>query len=192
MIQILREGSPARKALDKIQAQIRDMKLAITNTERADLPPVEVRQALMQAFEAAEYRDVPSDGFQRFQLFDGGAQQLPDRHHVVKLEGAAASIIREGLTLSDLSYIFGRDRIVDLLMERFASMAQRAPGLPADERTEKLRALRAQLEQLEREEEFATLELESAGHTILRREDVSLPILFDVWDRFQAGEEVQQ
>jgi len=168
-VEILREGSAARKVLDGLQGQILKTHQAIRATELVLLSADETRARLRSALQSEVYMRTPENYFAGFQQPDGRA------------------VLPTQTDFAMLLHVFGVDPVLDLLMKRLTDASKGKPdGLPAVERAEKLRELRAQLDRLEISEELETLHLEEAGNVILRRREARPEILFQVWAELPA------
>lgn len=166
--QLTRDGAPARKALDKIRCEITKTHKLIRDTTSAEIPLDEVKIRLRAAIDAAMYNLTPELPFEEFAQ-DGAIAGRP-------------AMLPVDLRLSDLAYLLGPEKIVDLIADRLAARGSEA-GLPAVQRADRLTELRKELDKLERAEEVEILQLEAAGHTILRREDARPDLLFDIWGK---------
>jgi hypothetical protein len=166
--QVLRPGAPARKTLDACQAQIVTLSGEISAVERAPLAYEDVKLKLVGLIEGEHN--------------PGG----------VRLENQLIANPQYHSPLPPVSWrvlavlLGGAERVVEQIMQTTIIPHCKEPGLPRAKRMEKLDELRAKLRRLEISEETETLRLESAGYVILRRPDVNLEVLLELW-----GEQTQ-
>lgn len=164
---ILKAGMRERAALDKLESQLAGVMAEMERIAKERVPHEETRERLKRAIERDVYRRVPEGYFNSFQNAD-------ERYT------GGESGDRGFITLGDLAYLIGVDTLLDMMMTRIKANGE-SVGLPASERAKKLQELRGQLHELERKVEFEVLRLEEAGHTILRRRDADVAVLFEVW-----------
>jgi len=171
LIRILEEGAAERKSLDKVQREVREGHSAIRELEGMPVHMDETREQLLAATKDAVYQTVPQDVYGRFR-YVGPDKRLPI-----------------GITFSDLAFLFGEEFLVNAIVKRLEANGQ-AAGIRSEERAAKIKALRAKLDNLERAEELAILQLEDAGHVVLRREDARPDLLLEIWGGHETAKAV--
>lgn len=162
---VARRAAVDRAALDKIQAEILQTSREVEAVHRAPRHVEDIREALLEAVQAATYRYAPDATFGPF----------------LNSNPASPAQLPVNVTFADLVYLFGADHIADLVIERLGLKKAVDGALRASERQQKLAAHRARLDELERAEELEILRLEAAGLQIVRRAQARPELLLAVW-----------
>jgi hypothetical protein len=164
-MEILHTGSPERKALDTLQAEIAALAKSIDQVARAGLPMDETRDAVRRAIEG----QMKSPGATSFGRFASPPEAFPH-----------APRIMPELNWSTVIALLGEKMVVDRICDAIEASTA-APGLPRAARQAKLGELRTRLLKLERAEEREILQLEDAGHVVLRRVDADVGLVLAIW-----------
>lgn len=172
-LNILRSGTAARKKLDVLQQRVFDLAAEIDVVRRASLALEDARRNLIREIEHAP----DADGFG----FTGAAS--PYRQHA----GALPPVTWTGLSM----VLFGGDagKLADAIIKNIFPRHGYVPGLPEAEREAHIEKLRADLYKAEVAEETEVIALGRAGHLIIRRPDVDLKALLEVWSAIGASAE---
>lgn len=173
MTRVLVAGDPQRRKLDGIVAKIAALDEQIAAIEKAPLPLDEVRQQF--ANEVARLIQAPKGGSGwRWLFYPDGRRDpsfRPDRltpHSIDHLIGQALQAVGQEHAVENLIACYMPDDY--------------APGLPAKERATKIAELRAQRRKLEIDEEREADRIErETGTVVLRRDDVDIDVLLQVW-----------
>jgi len=167
-MEILRAGATQRRKLDGLESRLLAIADEIAKTESVLFPAEMAREGLRRALETMMH-DHPSSLAEGF--------QSPIEAPSLRVKG--------GLQWWDLANEFGIDFVLDRFMKR-AVTGDRV-GLPPAQRAKRIEELRAETLAIERAIEIEALALEAAGHTVLRRADADLSVLFEVWAGLEAA-----
>jgi hypothetical protein len=174
-MEILQKGGPARAKLDSIEARITE----ITEELRA----TEVRPPAIDEVIESIRRDLGSGSMLWRTVFQE-VMKYTSRDREVRAEAPHSLLVP--ITLFDLATLLGEGEFLKRLQPIIASRLGDA-AMPSAKRAERIAALQKEARQLAAEAELETMTLERAGHYVLRREDVDLPTLFEVWARQDAA-----
>jgi hypothetical protein len=167
---ILREGTPARKKLDALELRAKDLRGKISFVADAPRPVDEVLEEVRRSLQLAS-ENCAGDSVIR------SIRGHLSPHREFRGE-ASIALTKQPLTLLDMFALIGGD---DLCKRLRPCLAHDHPGMPAAERAAELENLRAQLKAAEVDAECEALRLEKEGHTVLRCEDADPAVLFEVW-----------
>lgn len=166
IFQMLKPGEPESASLDSFRQKIAELKESLASVESRPRTQGETRGRILRTIEESMKLHDPLTGWAGFSSFN---------------EFAPASL-PDPVSFADLAYLLGAETLADAVMSRLqASPPPGGPGITAAERAKKLAALQSDLDAAEADEEVEILALESAGYTVLRREDARPEILFAVW-----------
>jgi hypothetical protein len=165
---ILREGSPERKTLDKLRSDIGATKAELEKINAAPATDAETRERFRNALEAALQNGIPGYSYEAFR-YDFRAS-LPSP-----------------ITWADLCYVYGMDGVLDLLMGAVSRHAREPQGLPAADRAARVAELQAHIKKLERKAEIEICALEDRGYNVLRDEHADVQMMLEVWARIGAS-----
>lgn len=169
MVELLNTGDPRRRKLDELQKKIGEIDTEIASIENAPLTADDIRARVAAAVDR-ELETHPHAGLRAF--------ALPGHEAGLFTPPAAYSPL---VNLATLAIVCGRDSLVDNIV-RHATAAPYAPaGLPLAERAPRIEALKAKRRALERAEETEALRLEAQGAVVVRREDVDVELLLQLW-----------
>jgi hypothetical protein len=157
-MKILRPGEKPRAKLDKLQTEFAQTTKELESLEHAPRSIEEARARLASALERSTERAAYA--FESVLAPDERNVELPAQ-----------------MTLGELAYLQGTEAFIDCVMQRIAGKA----GMPAEQRTARLAALKEKLRALQVAEEQEVLDLERRDHTVLRRSDADVAILLEVW-----------
>ena len=167
-----RVAASDRSKLEKLQAAILEASQEIEAVRRAPRHVDDIREALLVAAKSAVHRYAPEATFEAF--LPGGTALLP-----------------ENFTFAHFVYLFGAEHLADLSIERLGANAVQG-ALRASERKQKLEALQARTDELERAEETEILRLEAEGLQIIRRPQARPELLLTVWESYTAKTEQEE
>lgn len=167
-------GDKRRSDLDAIQARIDALV-----SERSDL-----MSAPRPLTEAREILDREASGHSSLAYRARGALLTRDRGAPEAIQPSNA------LTLLDLQWLFGRDFILDKMVDALSTVAEAKPaGISAAEFSQQAAAIDQQLRDLYVQEEREVLRLYDVGVKALRRENADASVIFATWKQEQAHEE---
>lgn len=176
IFQAIKPGDPEGARLDACRQKIAELKGSFAAIEARPRTKDETRARILRTIERDREHGDPLTAWTAFSSFS---------------EFAGAHLPQPFLTFQDLAFLLGPEKLADAVMARLQeSPPPGGPGISAAERGKKLAALQSDLDAAESDEEREILQLESAGHTVLRREDARPEILFRVWSEQAETEEV--
>ena len=179
---VLREGAPARKALDAKRSEIAAKSDAIDATIRAEAADVDLLENCRRGVRAEIEKsraELTLEQFRRGNAFLA-AMDFPGMARY-------QNTVMPDLSWGVLFCLLGEERATQAVFDAAKRGAKEAPGLPNAAREAKIAELREQLKKLERSEELEILRLEAGGFFVLRREDITPAILFEVWQGYNEA-----
>jgi hypothetical protein len=171
-MEITRRGTPARKRLDALEQQIAALRRELRSIVEANWPIDEVLQKVRRDLDAQVAHSPIFADLSYYKLSDGEEM----------IGSEAKRALNRPLTIIELSVLIGRDELLKRLRPILAS-GSGPEGLPADARAARVKELKEQISTAEAQCELEVLALEQAGHNVLRRDDVDVGVLLDVWAR---------
>lgn len=183
-MKILRNGTPASKGLEKLRAEIAGYKAGISATLAAPCSIDAAVQKLRVALEQIQSADNPFDGFEQFACSQNGGASLPTPQASARTtvigDGAVTSVRIPSNAL--MFALFGTDEIVARMRPGLEKKIG-SSGLSDKQRADALQDLRTKLRKAEIAEEIEALKAEADGFVVLRRSDVDVNVLLEVWEK---------
>lgn len=161
--------------LNKLHSQILDKKKEILDVRNARITAEELRSKMLKVAQDEIVRSGADVCFENFSASDPRLGFIPSEFR-----------------LGHVFWLMGAERFADVVAEKISQDTSQPQGLPHAERLKEINRLTDELQMLERAEELEVIRLESLGHTVIRRKDVNVELLFDVWQDYKPNTTVTE